>query len=142
MTKKNNTVLPKGITQLEFDKAMDEFRALLGKENVLLEEGQLKPYEKIMMPVENAAHAPSAAVTATTVEQVQGVVAICNKYKIPVWSISTGRNYGYGSAAPHHRGQVILDLKKMNKILHVDADLGTALVEPGVTYQQLYDYLE
>ena len=83
-----------------------------------------------------------SAVTATTVEQVQGVVAICNKYKIPVWTISTGRNFGYGSAAPHHRGQIILDLQKMNKILHVDADLGTALVEPGVTYQQLYDYLE
>ena len=142
MTTQNNKVLPKGITQADFDKAISEFRSLLGNDNVLTEEAQLKPYNKIMMPVEDAAHAPSAAVTATTVEQVQGVVAICNKYKIPVWTISTGRNFGYGSAAPHHRGQIILDLQKMNKILHVDADLGTALVEPGVTYQQLYDYLE
>ena len=29
----------------------------------------------------------------------------------------------------------------MNRILEVDPDLCTALVEPGVTYQQLYDYL-
>jgi 4-cresol dehydrogenase (hydroxylating) len=30
----------------------------------------------------------------------------------------------------------------MNKILHVDPELCTALVEPGVTYQQLYDYIQ
>jgi 4-cresol dehydrogenase (hydroxylating) len=36
----------------------------------------------------------------------------------------------------------MLDLKKMNKILHVDPELCTALVEPGVTYQQLYDYIQ
>ena len=53
-----------------------------------------------MIAVDNAEHAPSAAVTATTVEQVQGVVKICNEYGIPVWTISTGRNFGYGSAAP------------------------------------------
>src|SRR5690606_21607164 len=52
-----------------------------------------------------------------------------------------GRNFGYGSAAPVQRGQVILDLKKMNKILKVDPQMCYALVEPGVTYQQLYDYI-
>ena len=30
----------------------------------------------------------------------------------------------------------------MNKIIEVDPELCTALVEPGVTYQQLYDYLK
>ena len=50
---------------------------------------------------------PSAVVSATSVEQVQAVVKICNEYKIPVWTISTGRNFGYGSAAPVERGQII-----------------------------------
>lgn len=48
---------------------------------------------------------------------------------------------GYGMAAPATPGQVVLDLKRMNRILEVDADLGTCLLEPGVTYQQLKDYL-
>jgi 4-cresol dehydrogenase (hydroxylating) len=108
----------------------------------LLESAQIQPYTKIMMSVSEEAHTPSAVLSATTVEQVQQIVKICNEYKIPIWTISTGRNFGYGSAAPGQRGQVVLDLKKMNKILHVDPDLCTALVEPGVTYQQLYDYLE
>lgn len=137
-----NNVLPQGVEQAEFDKAVAEFTKLLGTENVIIEKEKIQPYVKIMMSVPDAEHTPSVALTATSVEEIQGILKICNKYKIPVWTISTGRNFGYGSAAPVARGQVILDLKKMNKIIHVDPDLATALVEPGVTYQQLYDYLE
>src|SRR5690554_2230753 len=103
MSEQNNGVLPRGVTQQEFNAAVEKFRALLGNENILVEQQQLVPYNKIMMSVENAAHAPSAAVTATTVEQVQGVVKICNEHRIPVWTISTGRNFGYGSAAPDRK---------------------------------------
>lgn len=142
MSEQNNAVLPKGVVQEEFNQAVEKFRNLLGAENVLVKSDQLAPYNKIMMSVENAAHAPSAALTATTVEQVQGVVKICNEHRIPVWTISTGRNFGYGSAAPVQRGQVILDLKKMNRILKIDPDMCYALVEPGVTYGQLYNYIE
>ena len=142
MQNNKQMVLPKGVDQSQFQQALTQFQTLLGKENVLLESAQIQPYTKIMMSVSEEAHTPSAVLSATTVEQVQQIVKICNEYKIPIWTISTGRNFGYGSAAPGQRGQVVLDLKKMNKILHVDPDLCTALVEPGVTYQQLYDYLE
>lgn len=67
---------------------------------------------------------------------------ICNQHRIPIWSISTRRNFGYGTAAPVQHGQVILDLKKMNRIIKIDPDMCTARVEPGVTFQQLYDYIE
>lgn len=142
MSEQMNGVLPRGVTQKKFNAAVEKFRALLGEGNVLLKAEQLIPYNKIMISVENAAHAPSAALTATTVEQVQGIVKICNQYRIPIWTISTGRNFGYGTAAPVQRGQVILDLKKMNRIIKIDPDMCTALVEPGVTFQQLYDYIE
>src|SRR5690606_31499407 len=142
MSEQNASLLPKGVTQADFAKAVDKFRALLGDENVLVEQPQLVPYNKIMMSVENAAHAPSAALTATTVEQIQEVVKICNEHRIPIWTISTGRNFGYGSAAPVHRGQVIQDLNKMHKIIKIDPEMCYALVEPGVTYGQLYNYIQ
>src|SRR5690554_2203780 len=142
MADENFDVLPRGLTQDEFRQAVEKFRALLGEENVLVDSEHLLPYNKIMMSASNAEHAPSAALTATTVEEVQGIVRICNEHRIPIYPISTGRNFGYGSAAPVQRGQVILDLKKMNRILEVDAEMCYALVEPGVTYQQLYDYIE
>ena len=134
MNQDNNTVLPKGVDYAEFKAAVKEFRVLVGDENVLVENEQLVSYTKIMMPRDVAENTPSAAVTATSVEEVQGVIKICNKYKIPVWTISTGNNFGYGSAAPVARGQVVLDLKKMNKIIKIDEKMCTALVEPGVTF--------
>jgi 4-cresol dehydrogenase (hydroxylating) len=142
MKKSKYLALPKGLSEARFDAAVTKFKAALGQDQVLTSEEHLRPYTKVMMAVDAEKHTPSAVVTATSVEQVQAVVKICNEYKIPVWTISTGRNFGYGSAAPVERGQIVLDLKKMNKILHIDPELCTALVEPGVTYQMLYDYIE
>lgn len=142
MSDTNTSVLPRGVEQAEFDKAVAKFKELLGEENVYLKNEEILPYMKVMMPKPEAEFAPSAVVSPLTVEHVQGIVSICNEHKIPMWTISTGNNFGYGSAAPHHRGQVICDMKKMNKIIEVDPDLCYALIEPGVTYQQLRDYLD
>lgn len=135
-------VLPPGLTRERFSAALAEYRAALGADQVIVELDRLVSYSKIMMPVEEALHQPAGVLIATTVEQVQRVLAICNRYAIPVWPISTGRNFGYGSAAPATAGQMVLDLRRMNRILEVDAEMGTALVEPGVTNQQLQDYLD
>ena len=75
------------------------------------------------------------------VEQVQQVVRIANKYRTPLYPISTGKNYGYGGAAANLRGSVIVDLKRMNRILQVDDERHFALVEPGVSYFDLYRHI-
>ncbi len=136
------TVLPAGVSSVSFERALGEFRRVVGEEYVLRSSDELLPYEKIMIPAAENEYQPSAAVLASSLAEVQGVLAVCNKYKVPIWPISTGRNFGYGSAAPATRGQVILDLKRMDRILEVDPVLCTALVEPGVTYQQLHDHLK
>jgi 4-cresol dehydrogenase (hydroxylating) len=137
----NTAMLPPGVSKARFDKALGEFRALLGDSNVIADLARLVSYTKIMIPDDEVRHQPSGVLSATTVEQVQGVLAICTKYRIPVWTISTGRNFGYGSAAPATPGQIVLDLRRMNKILDVDAEMCTALVEPGVTYKELDTYI-
>ncbi|MGC3976705.1 MAG: FAD-dependent oxidoreductase [Nitrospira sp.] len=134
--------LPKGVSEKAFDAAVKEFRRIVGAGNVLTEAEDLAPYIKVMMPVPDADHTASAAIMATTVEQIQGILKVCNKHKVPIWTVSTGKNLGYGSAAPAERGQVVLDLHRMNRILEVNGDLCYALVEPGVTYRQLYDYFQ
>ncbi|WP_057785924.1 FAD-binding oxidoreductase [Alishewanella sp. WH16-1] len=58
-----------------------------------------------------------------------------------VFPISTGRNWGYNSATPN-RPAVILDLGALNKIRVIDANLGLFAVQPGVTQQQLRDFLD
>jgi 4-cresol dehydrogenase (hydroxylating) len=140
MAKRN--VLPKGSSAAAFAAALKDITAIVGADNVIVDDEKIAPYEKIMMPVPDANHAPSAAITPGSVEEVQKIMKVANRHRIPVYPISTGKNLGYGSAAPVQRGQIVMDLKRMNRILEVDADLCTALVEPGVTYQQLYDYLQ
>ena len=125
--------LPEGMSENTFDAAIAKFKATLGEDNVMIQEDLVRPYSKIMMAVPTEEHVPSAVVTATTVEQVQQVVKICNEFKVPVWTISTGRNFGYGSAAPVQRGQIILDLRKMNKILHIEALTMSDMVREEIT---------
>lgn len=135
-------VLPPGLSPAKFRKAIAEFRQIVGDEHVAVTPERVAPYTKVMTPGDDADHTPSGAIAPASVEEIQKILAVCNKYRVPVWPVSTGRNFGYGAAAPATRGQMVLDLKRMNKIIEVDAELATALLEPGVTYQQLVDYLE
>ncbi|MCC7461932.1 MAG: FAD-binding oxidoreductase [Gammaproteobacteria bacterium] len=136
------SILPAGVSAAAFGQAIEAFRAILGAEHVLLDPERLAPYRKVYIAVAEDALAPSAALMPTTVPQIQQIVEVCNRHRVPVWPISTGRNIGMGSATAATRGQVILDLKRMNRIIEVDAELGTALIEPGVTYLDLKNYLE
>jgi 4-cresol dehydrogenase (hydroxylating) len=135
-------VLPEGVTAAQFERALQEFRRILGQEFVLSGLDETVSYRKVMIAVPEMDMAPSGALLPHTVEQIQSILKVCNQYRIAVWTISTGKNFGYGSAAPATRGQMVLDLRRMNKIIEVDPVLGTALVEPGVTYRQLRDYLD
>jgi len=138
---KHPPMLAKGTSKAGLARAVAEYRKILGSKNVLIEAEALAPYSKIMIPSPNIQHQPIGALIVHSVEQIQKVLAVCNKYKIPIWPISTGRNIGYGSAAPATPGQLVLDMRNMNKILEIDPILCTALVEPGVTYRQLIDYI-
>lgn len=50
---------------------------------------------------------------------------------------------GYGGAAPRVRGAVVVDLgKRMNRILDINPEDCTCLVEPGVSYYALYEEIQ
>ncbi len=90
------------------------------------------------------AHAapPEAVVLPTSVEQVQAVLQAASVAGVTIWPLSTGRNLGYGGGAALGRSTVVIDLHLMNRVLEVDVSAGTALVEPGVTFLDLYDHLQ
>lgn len=138
----NKGTLAPGVSKADFAGAIKAMRGVVGNEWVFGDPDAVIPWGKTYIPDPDGRHVPLGAVCPRTVEEVQEIVRIANKYKQPIWPISTGKNMGYGMAAPATPGQIVLDLKRMNRILEVDADLGTCLVEPGVTYQQLKDYLD
>ena len=140
--KQNPAPLAPGVSKASFTAAMNAMRDVVGAEWAFADPETVIPYSKTYIPDPNHRYVPVGAVAPANVEQVQEIVRIANKFKQPIWPISTGKNMGYGTAAPATPGQIVLDLKRMNRILEVDPELGTALVEPGVTYQMLKDYLD
>lgn len=74
-------------------------------------------------------------------EQVQHVVKIARRFSVPVYPISTGNNWGYGTSVPVRSPGAIVDLSSMNKIIEFDEELGVVTLEPGVTQGQLSEYL-
>ena len=74
-------------------------------------------------------------------EEVEHIVALANQHHTRLYPISTGHNWGYGGATPHADHSIVIDLHRMRRIIGVDPELGVAVIEPGVTTGQLYDYL-
>lgn len=136
--------VPPGITEKEFSSALKEFADVVGNEWVFSSEEDINLYRDAYSPFwnEEEDRIPSAAVAPDGVEQVQKIVRIANAYRIPLWTVSTGKNLGYGAAAPALSGSVVLDLKRMNRIIEVNDKTHFAVVEPGVSYFDLYRYIQ
>jgi len=135
---------PPGVKEADFAAALREFASAIGKQWVFTSDEDVDLYRDAYSPFwgEPEERQASAALAPDTVEQVQAIARIANRYKIPLYTISTGRNLGYGGSAPNASGSVVLDLKRMNRVLEVNENNAYALVEPGVSYFDLYRYIE
>lgn len=122
--------------------ALREFASVVGPENVFDTAQDQESYSDHFAPDDQTQlHEPLAAVAPASVDEIQEIVRIANSHKLPLWPISRGKNFGYGGPAPVLKGSVVLDLSRMKKI-EVDEASGTVIVEPGVGFFDLYDYLQ
>ncbi len=136
--------VPPGVRQKDFAGALVQFERVAGKEWVFTTDEDLDLYRDAYSPLwgEPEERMASAALAPGGAEQVQQIARIANRYKIPLYPIATGRNLGYGGAAPVYSGSVVLDLKRMNRILDVSERNASCLVEPGVSYFDLCRHIE
>jgi len=75
-------------------------------------------------------------------DQVAAVLQVAQRWQVAVYPVSTGNNWGYGSANPVEDDCVILDLSRLNRISDFDPEMGVVTVEPGVTQGALRDFLD
>jgi FAD/FMN-containing dehydrogenase len=68
-------------------------------------------------------------------EEVQGVMKLANKHKISVIPYAAGANVG-GLTLPHEGG-IIVDFKRMRRILQIDRENKFIVIEPGFTFGDL-----
>ena len=122
----------------EFQGAVQNWRKLLGDAGVVTDAGELAAHGQ------NTYGSPIRAIAVLRPRdesQVQEIVRISKQHRIPLYPISTGRNWGYGAASPVKEGCAIVDLSQLRGIRLVDSQLGIVALQPGVTQQQLADYL-
>ena len=114
------------------DKILEELVSIVGKENATAAKHIRYAYSYDLSFVKPKL--PDYVVMATTVEQIQGILKLANREKIPVVPFTAGTNIG-GLCIPE-RGGILLDLKRMNKIIRIDAESHYAIIEPGVSHAQ------
>ncbi len=136
-------MLPPNVSAANFNRALAAWRTAVGSDWVFTADADVALYRDAYSPYwdEPEERVASAAVAPSTLEQVQAVVRVANQYKVPLYAISTGRNLAYGGSAPVYSGSVVLDLKRMNRVLEVSERNAYALVEPGVSYFDLYEHI-
>jgi FAD/FMN-containing dehydrogenase len=137
-----SAALPVGVTESGMARAVEAFAEALGPEAVLTSEQDLREFRDPYAYKGSDEHDASAVVMPTTTEQVRAVVRIANELRVPLWAFGQGRNNTYGGPAPRLRGSVLVNLRRMNRVLEVNDELAYALVEPGVRFFDLYDHLQ
>jgi 4-cresol dehydrogenase (hydroxylating) len=121
-----------------YEKALNEWAAAVGSENVVTDAPLLRAAETGTFA---SSHRIPAIVRPGDRREVQECLRIANRFDTPVYPISSGRNWGYGSRIPPADGCVLLDLGRLNRIVDFSESLAYVTVEPGVTQAQLFAFL-
>ncbi|KFE71540.1 FAD-binding oxidoreductase [Hyalangium minutum] len=121
------------------ETALTEWRSALGEEHVITE-------PEALASAETATFATTQRIPAilrpSTTAEVQACLRIAQARRVPVYPVSGGRNWGYGSRVPPRDGCVLIELARMNRILAYDEKLAYLTIEPGVTFRQAYTWLK
>ena len=121
----------------------EAYRALediTGDENISAEPVILDSYawmhaNEVQTPDRSGfARRPEAVLLPGSAEEVQAIVKVCNRYRIKCKAFSTG---WVGTALASTEGVIILDLRRMNRILEIDEKNMFAVIEPYVAGAQL-----
>jgi glycolate oxidase len=89
---------------------------------------------------EDLHYLPEVVVQPTTVDEVSAIMKYCHTHNIAVTPRGAGTGLS-GGALPVYGG-VVLDMKRFNRILHVDKRNFQVTTEPGVITQELQEHLK
>jgi glycolate oxidase len=85
------------------------------------------------------AHEPEFVVMPTTVNEVQAIIRLANREKIAV--VPKGGGLSLTGLVIPQKGGILLDMKRMDKIIEVNEKGSYAIVEGGTTHGALKSYL-
>ncbi len=112
---------------------IDEMAAIVGAEHVIDDRVRLTHYSSdhsLEVPCY-----PRLAVRPANTAEVQAVVRYANTNLVPITPRSSTVGF-YGAGIPS-RGSILMDLRRLNRILEIDPLGRKVKVEPGVTWGQV-----
>lgn len=112
--------------------------AVLGEERVSMDDDELEQRGKEMSGYATPAN-PQVVIWPETTEEVSKVMKIANKYKIPVVPYAAGTSLEGHTVAT--KGGITIDVKNMCQVLKVNVEDMDCVVQPGVGWMQLNDYV-
>jgi glycolate dehydrogenase FAD-linked subunit len=107
---------------------LSELRTIVGPRGLIASPAELPLYDADALT--RFRLTPRAVLLPTTTEQVQSIVRLCHREKIPFVARGAGTGLS-GGALPVENG-IVISLSRMNRILEVDYPNARAIVEPGV----------
>jgi glycolate oxidase len=113
---------------------IDELTSALGPAKIALDANTLSVYAVDQAPVLDY-QLPQAVVHAESVEDVQAAVRACAAHGVPL--VARGAGTGVSGGAHASKDCVVLSMERMNRILDLNPDDETAVVEPGVVNADL-----
>ncbi|MCK5256276.1 MAG: FAD-binding oxidoreductase, partial [Deltaproteobacteria bacterium] len=116
---------------------LEALQSAIGEENVEDSPAIMMAYHRDWLPpgVLNP-QLPEFVVLPDSTEQTQKVISICNRYKVPF--IPLGSNQWSVTTAPNRPGTLLIDSKRMGRILEIDEKNMYAVIEPYVTLAQIH----
>ena len=122
----------------DLDAAIARWRGLLGDDQVWTDPARLAAGARTTFATTQR---PDAVIRPADREQAAACVRIAHEHDVPLYPVSRGRNWGYGSRVPSRDGAVVIDLARLDRIVDFDERLAYVTVEPGVTFRQLSRFL-
>jgi hypothetical protein len=115
--------------------AKESLIAIFGENNVIDNQDDIDNYKS---DHSFAMHLkPWFIVKPSDVHQIRELVQWANETKTPLIPVSSDAPHFYGDTVPGATRAVMVNLSGMNRILKIDRRNRLAVIEPGVTYQQL-----
>ena len=114
---------------------VDELVTFVGRDNVAADAASIGEHARDHSFVFGVP--PRAVVRPGSADEVRRVVAWADRTATALVPVSSGGPHFRGDTVPSVPGAVIVDLRRMDKILRVDRRNRMAVIEPGVTYPQL-----
>jgi hypothetical protein len=124
------------------DIAYRALQDVVGKENVTNDPVICQAYSRVQWIADaviqreqmGLAMRPICVVMPESTEEVQAIFRIANRYLFPVIPRGVGM---ITHAFPNRKGTVVIDPKRMDRILKIDANNMYAVIEPYVTFASL-----